>query len=173
MTIYISTGGYKNLKAKQVAKDFIKDGVNTIELSGTSYYEEIISDLCQLKEEANFQIHNYFPPPKKPFVLNLASEDSEISKMTIEHIGHAIECCQQLNSNFYSFHAGFLCDIKVDELGKRVKRKTLQNRKKSIDIFLERVLKISNTAKENGIKIMIENNVLSKKNQLELSGNPF
>ena len=173
MTIYISTGGYPNLKAEDVSKSFIEEGIFSIELSGTTYHSDIISNLSKLKEKVNFQIHNYFPPPKKPFVLNLASEDSEISKMTLSHLYHAIECCKKLNSNFYSFHAGFLCDIKVTEIGKKVKKRFLQNREKSINLFLERVLKISDKAKKEGIKIMIENNVLSKKNKTEFDDNPF
>lgn len=173
MTVYISTGGYKNSKAEEISKNLMKEGINAIELSGTMYHPEIIFNLSLLKKKINFQIHNYFPPPKIPFVLNLASEDSEVSKMTIEHMEHAIECCQKLNSKFYSFHAGFLCDIKVNELSTKVEKKILQNREKSIDLFLERVLRISNKAKESGIKIMIENNVLSKKNQIEFKGNPF
>jgi len=173
MTIYVSTGGYKNLKAEEISKNFLKEGMNSIELSGTVYHPEIISNLSLLKKKINFQIHNYFPPPKKAFVLNLASEDSLISKMTIQHIENAIECCQELNSRYYSFHAGFLCDIKVNELGKKVEKKVLQDREKSIDLFLERVFKISNKAKEAGIKIMIENNVLSKNNLIEFQGNPL
>ncbi len=173
MTIYVSTGGYKNLKAEEISKSLLEEGIDSIELSGTMHHPEIISNLSLLKKKINFQIHNYFPPPKKPFVLNLASQDSIISKMTIEHIEHAIECCQKLNSKYYSFHAGFLCDIKINELGKKVEKKILQNRRISIDLFLERVLKISNKAKEAGIKIMIENNVLSKKNQIEFQGNPL
>ena len=173
MTIYISTGGYRTTKAEEISTSLMQEGINSIELSGTLYHDEIISNLCKLKDKINFQIHNYFPPPKKPFVLNLASEDVEISKMTIEHIEHAIGCCQKLNSKFYSFHAGFLCDIKVSELGKKVEKKILQDRKKSIDLFIERVLKISQKAKDAGVQIMIENNVLSKKNKIEFEGNPF
>lgn len=173
MTVYVSTGGYRDSKAEEISKSLMEEGIDSIELSGTMYHPEIISNLALLKKKINFQIHNYFPPPKIPFVLNLASEDSEVSKMTIEHMEHAIECCQKLNSKFYSFHAGFLCDIKVNELSTKVEKKILQNREKSIDLFLERVLRISNKAKESGIKIMIENNVLSKKNQIEFKGNPF
>tara|TARA_B110001450_G_scaffold255495_2_gene283218 strand:- start:7177 stop:7584 length:408 start_codon:yes stop_codon:yes gene_type:complete len=135
MTIYISTGGYRTTKAEEISTNLMKEGINSIELSGTLYHDEIISNLSKLKDKINFQIHNYFPPPKKPFVLNLASEDDEISKMTIEHIEHAIGCCQKLNSKFYSFHAGFLCDIKVSELGKKVEKKFYKTEKKVLIYF--------------------------------------
>jgi len=173
MTIYISTGGYKNLTAANVSKIFIENGINSIELSGTKYSFDTIESLTDLKDKINFKIHNYFPPPKNPFVLNLASEDKIISKLTLDHIFHALECCKKLNSNYYSFHAGFLCDIKINELGKKVKKKVLQDRSSSIELFLERVLKISKKAEDLGINIMIENNVLSKNNLVEFDGNPL
>ena len=59
MTVYISTGGYSNLSADEVAKKLIESGINSIELSGGSYSEDVIDKLSNLKEKANFQIHNY------------------------------------------------------------------------------------------------------------------
>ena len=42
MTIYISTGGIKTSKADEVAINYLNNGINTIELSGTCYYPKII-----------------------------------------------------------------------------------------------------------------------------------
>ena len=173
MTVYISTGGYSNLSADKAAKKLIESGINSIELSGGSYSEDVIDKLCNLKEKANFQIHNYFPPPKIPFVLNLASLDKEISDLSLKQIENSLECCVKLNSNFYSFHAGFLCDLKVNELGKKINKRKLYDRKESIDLFLERVLLIAENAKKKGINIMIENNVFSENNKIEFGKNPL
>ncbi len=173
MEIYFSTGGYKNFATYELVKKFIDNGIKFIELSGTKYSFNNIKKLSELKNKVKFQVHNYFPPPKVPFVLNLASMDSEIYDKSLKHIYNAIESCEKLNSNYYSFHAGFLCDIDIKELGKKVKRKFMQNRKDSIPIFIERVLKVSEKAKKYGINIMIENNVLSKNNLLEFKQNPF
>jgi sugar phosphate isomerase/epimerase len=173
MTIYISTGGFNTSKVEDISSNFLNIGIDNIELSGTIYHPNIIENLRNLKDKINFQIHNYFPPHKVPFVMNIASEDKEISKLTLDHINYALESCQKLNSKYYSFHAGFLCDIKTHELGKKIKKKILQDRTKSIDLFLERILKISNKASELGIEIMIENNVISKNNLLEFEMNPL
>ena len=172
MSIYFSTGGYKN-QFKDVVKTLIDVGIKDIELSGTCYSKVNIKDLKQLLKFSNLQIHNYFPPPKKPFVLNLASMDEAIAQKTIDHIMYAIDVCKELNCKYYSFHAGFLCDIKVSELGKKVDKKILQNREESLDLFINRILKISERAKQKNINIMIENNVLSKNNQISFEGNPF
>ncbi len=173
MNIYFSTGGYKNNYTKDIVKKLIDLGVSNIELSGTSYSENNIETLEKLLNLANLQIHNYFPPPKKPFVLNLASMNDDIAKRSMDHVMNTLGACKKLKSNYYSFHAGFLCDIKVDELGKKVDKKKLQNRDKSLDLFISRVLRIAKKAKEYGINLMIENNVLSKNNQKNFDGNPF
>ena len=55
--------------------------------------------------------------------------------MTVNHIEYALECCEKLNSKFYSFHAGFLCDIQVNELGKKVKKKNFKIEKKVLNFF--------------------------------------
>lgn len=173
MPIYVSTGGYKDVNTYEIVKKLIENGINFIELSGTTYSPDNIEKLSGLKNLAKFQIHNYFPPPKIPFVMNLASKNDEIYNKSLNHIYNSIESCAKLNSNFYSFHAGFLCDINLNEIGKKVKKKQLQNRSDSVSDFIERVLKVSEKAKQYGIDIMIENNVLSKNNILEFKDNPF
>ena len=173
MSIYFSTGGYKNNNTNDIVEKFIDIGIKNIELSGTQYSDNNIDNIAKNLKFVNYQIHNYFPPPKIPFVLNLASFDKEIYERTHKHIVGALEACSKLNSSHYSFHAGFLCDLKVSELGKKVKKKNLQDRKSSIDIFISRVHKISDIAKKYNIKLMIENNVLSKNNKINFEGNPF
>ena len=173
MAIYISTGGYKDSSAEKICKDLFNEGVTSIELSGTKYVEGIIEKLSLLKKKINFQIHNYFPPPKIPFVLNLASENEKIAELTLNHIFHALECCKELDAKFYSFHAGFLCDLNVNELGKKVHKKKLQDRSITKKMFLKRVQMISQKASELDVNIMIENNVLSKNNLIEFGSNPL
>jgi sugar phosphate isomerase/epimerase len=173
MTVYISTGGYSNVSADKSVKDLIENGITSIELSGGLHTPDLIDNLFKIKEKAKFQIHNYFPPPKNPFVVNLASLDNDVANQSLEHIKNALQCCARLGSKYYSFHAGFLCDIKVSELGARVQKRELYDRKKSKDLFLERILRISNIAKNLDIQLMIENNVFSKRNKMEFEDNPF
>ena len=104
MTIYISTGGYSKISADKTSEELISYGINDIELSGGTYSEDLVENLKKLKNKANFQVHNYFPPPKIPFVLNLASQDKDISQLSINHIYNAIDCCEKLESKYFSFH---------------------------------------------------------------------
>ena len=69
--IYISTSCVKHRKIKDSVEELALNGFKNIELSGgTEYYENFERDLIELKGEynLNYRCHNYFPPPKKPFV---------------------------------------------------------------------------------------------------------
>jgi hypothetical protein len=78
-----------------------------------------------------------------------------------------------LESGYYSFHAGFLCDINPQDLGKRIKKKKLNPREICKKLFIDRVSYIAKKANKLGIKIMIENNVITKGNIKEFGENPF
>ena len=172
MSVYISTGGYKNENLNSIFKKLKLNNIYNVELSGGLYKKNILKDLKKQKK-INFQIHNYFPVPKKPFVLNLASADPIISKLTMNHVKNSIRLSSKINSKYYSVHAGFLCDLKPSDLGNKIKKKKLYNRKKSIDIFLQNIKQISAYAKKYNIKIMIENNVITKSNLEEFGKNPL
>ncbi len=171
--IYISTGGFSKFSADKISSRLIASGINSIELSGGKFSKNILENLNKLKKKTDFQIHNYFPPPSIPFVLNLASQDEEVARLSLNHVDHALECCVKLQAEYYSFHAGFLCDLKISELGKQIKKRKLYDREKSIELFLKRILSISKKAEVRGIKIMIENNVLSANNKKEFQNNPI
>ncbi|MBT4758973.1 MAG: TIM barrel protein [Nitrosomonadales bacterium] len=171
--IYISTGGVKNRTSVQFADELISNGIYDIELSGGKYSENILVELLSLSAKANFQIHNYFPPHEKPFVLNLGSLNPEVGEKSYKHILKALEWCSILGSDYYSFHAGFLLDPRVDELGRKITDRALYDRDKSKDLFISRVKNLYEVASKLDITLMIENNVLSKKNSLEFESNPL
>jgi sugar phosphate isomerase/epimerase len=151
----------------------ISAGCKYIELSGGQYRAGMIADLKGLKEFGHLKIHNYFPPPEDPIVINLASPDDDIARASIEHVKKAINWSAELETGVYSFHAGFLIDPRVDELGRRVRPRKLFDRYESMLRFLDRVNCIDEYAIKNGIKILLENNVLSENNYKNFECNPF
>jgi sugar phosphate isomerase/epimerase len=171
--IYVSTGGFRGKTAAETSRQLLNDGINCIELSAGTFSGTLLSDLKDLAKDIRFQVHNYFPPPEKPFVLNLGSLDPEIGDRSLAHVKLALEWCKALGGDRYSFHAGFLLDPKVDELGRRIINRSLFDRDKSIETFTERVSTLAGIAQEAGITIMVENNVLSAKNVLEFETNPL
>ena len=171
MNIYISTGGFSHQSADLTVKSFERNGIKNIELSVGRYKKNLFSILKN--KNLNFQIHNYFPPPKLPFVLNIASLNKKIYKKSLKLILKAIKYSHILGSGYYSFHAGFLCDITPQDLGRRIKKKKINSREICKKIFIDRVRYIANEADKLGVKIMIENNVITMNNLKEFGENPF
>ena len=171
--IYISTGGFRGESADAVSVELMRAGVKSVELSGGAYSATLLGDLQALTADIHFQIHNYFPPPKDPFVLNLGSLDTLIGEKSVTHVEQALQWCTALGADRYSFHAGFLLDPKVDEVGKRIPSRSLFDREECINAFVNRVTRLAGIADRLGICLMIENNVLSAKNAREFGANPL
>jgi endonuclease IV len=104
--IFVSTGGF-NLSGINASRCLLSNNINHVELSGGKGDVNQTKELIEISSECNFQVHNYFPPPNKPFVLNLASSNNAINHTTYNHIIRAIDLAKQLGSKFYSFHGGF------------------------------------------------------------------
>jgi sugar phosphate isomerase/epimerase len=162
--IFISTGGYAKVPAFETAKTFFDHGIAKIELSGGLYDENQLAMLKKMKSSVVFRIHNYFPPPLKSFVLNLASLDKEIAVMSLNHVLRAMEWAVKLDQPIYSFHAGFLFDPQPRELGKPIPKYNLVSREAALNVFIDRVASLSERAKRLGVQLLVENNVLSLKN---------
>lgn len=93
----------------QVVDLLCEHGITNIELGSNHQYEPDF--LLQLKKKScRFLVHNYFPIPKRSFVLNVASENPEIVRRSISQIYSAIEFCHDLGAELYTFHPGFLTD---------------------------------------------------------------
>ena len=172
--IFISTGGFKSEKSINSINKLMEKGIYDIELSGGEYevdqIEKIITEK-KLHNSLNLQVHNYFPPPRSPFVFNLGSLDEEISKISMNHALNSIELASKLKSKYYSFHAGFLLDPQVKELGKKIKKRSTYNREISKNKFIERVNILAKFAETKNITLLIENNVLSSNNFAQFKEN--
>ena len=171
--IFLSTGGFRKNSAFKTSRYYLKNNIKNIELSSGLHSKNILTELNKLKRKANIRIHNYFPPPKIPFVLNLCSRNSSNLKKTINHIKQGIVLAKKTNSKYYSFHAGFRFDPEIKELGKKISKKKLMNKSMAYKIFYQRLIKINEFAKKNKIKLLVENNVISEKNLKEFRVNPF
>ena len=172
MNIYVSTGGYYQ-PADETARLLADAGINGIELSGGQHAVGLVDRLAALRDRVVFQVHNYFPPPAVPFVLNMGSLDEETGQRSLAHVERALECCVAVGADRYSFHAGFLLDPHVNELGQRIQSRQLFDRDECIAAFVGRVCSIATSAAGMGVSVMVENNVLSARNAAEFQGNPL
>ena len=171
--IFVSTGGIKEATAYNTALAFIEHGITGIELSGGAYEQINLCKYQKLLESASFQVHNYFPPPKNPFVFNLASPNNLIAEKSISHAKNAIKLSAALKRPIYSFHAGFLLDPNVSELGKHISALHINDRNKCLDLFLERIASLSEYASSINVQLLIENNVISDRNIKSFGEDPF
>ncbi len=171
--IYISTGGFKKLNAIQAIKLLAKNKINSIELSGGAYTHNLETQLNKLSGQFELIIHNYFPVPKKPFVLNLASLDENIFQESLNHIKKSIKLASYIKSPYYSFHAGFLIDPNVKELGYNISTRKLYDRSESLERFIFSLKYLSKYAAKQKVKLLVENNVLTKSNLTRFESNPL
>lgn len=117
-------------------------------------------------------IHNYFPAPLEPFVLNLASMNPEVLKKSIAHVTQGLEFAAAVKCPFYSVHAGFCMDPDPNDLGKPFDLKMIYPRERHWETFLNSVDQLLKVASSLGVKLVIENNVLAKFNLTSKGENP-
>ena len=107
--IFVSSSCIKNKLIKSSVEELAINGFKNIELSGgTEYYDNFENDLLDLKDKysLNYRCHNYFPPPKKHFVLNLASLDNISFNNSFEHLKNVISLSKNLAQLFNSSFSG-------------------------------------------------------------------
>ena len=164
--IFISSSCIKSNKIKESVIALADAGFKKIELSGgTKFYDNYQNDLLEIKEKFNldYLLHNYFPPPENPFVLNLASTNDELFKKSIDLCKNAIKLSRKFSSNKYGVHSGFLIDIKANEIGKKLSLSPLSNRSEALERFAEAWAELIEEAKGE-VSLYLENNVFSMKN---------
>lgn len=173
--IYVSSSCIKTKNLEEAIESLVSEGIVNIELSGgTKYDENIINTLVRLKDAHKLKLmaHNYFPPPKEDFVLNLASLNDDIYNRSMEHYKKAIEVSMAVGSTSFGMHAGFYINIATDQLGKRIRKSELFDKKKAKARFCKGFEELKTLAK--GIDLYIENNVFSDANFQEYpESNPF
>lgn len=174
MTVYVSTGGVKNKSCIDTANNMLSSGINNIELSGGRYDSNLENGMKELlKRGAKLTLHNYVPFMEQPYILNLASENRDIIKASISHIRKAIDLSEEVESKFYAFHAGYLIDPDPSELGRTIKKRRISNRESAYQRFCEHVVNLASYASSKGVRLLVENNVLSGNNLKEFGGSPL
>lgn len=173
--IYISSACSKKKNISHAVIELVGQGFQNIELTGgTQFYDDYEKDLLELKAKynLNFLIHNYFPPPENPFILNLASLDKNIYEKSLSHLRKALELTRLLGGDKFGFHAGFFVDRPVEEIGKKFGRSCLNDREKALEYFTQGFHCLRDEFKD--IDLYIENNCYSASNyQVYGSNFPF
>lgn len=139
-------------------------GIQKIELAsgvraGTEYLQECLEEAGQ---RFDLTLHNYFPAPEEPFVLNLASGVANQRRESIEFCKRAMHLSVKASSPWFSVHAGYVQDLHSGHLGKPNLQSGVATEKEHQDAmkrFCESVQGLLPLADRLGIDLLIENNV--------------
>ena len=155
-----------------------RENICNIELGSNHIYEKNYKKIVQ-KYNFCFLVHNYFPIPKKNFVVNIASLNKKIRTMSILHAKKAIKFCKKINSKLYTIHPGYLVD---PTKASRTKKKydfiweNNSNLNKNYNLAFNNMLsslkKIVYFAKGKKIRVAIETEGSFKKKNLLLMQKP-
>jgi sugar phosphate isomerase/epimerase/GNAT superfamily N-acetyltransferase len=118
-------------------------------------------------------LHNYFPAPEKPFVINLASDDVQICNRSVNHCINGLRLASLSGAPFFSAHAGFCIDPAPSELGKKLSQNSHIDKKKHWPMFIDSVHQILKEAEKYNVHFLIENNVLTSTNLHSDGTNPL
>ena len=164
--IYVSTACISEKNLNENLKIFNKLNIKNIELTGNILFEKNYKKILKyykLNYKFNFLIHNYFPIPKKPFMLNLGTENSYLNRKSVDNCLKAIDLCNQLKIKKFSVHSPFLVNFKISEAGKKIKERKISNKFKILKIF-KKNFNLLKKYVDYDLKLYVENNVLSKEN---------
>jgi sugar phosphate isomerase/epimerase len=161
--MYICSSASTKDNIRDAVTELAERGFLNIELGGgTKYYDGIDGDIAELKEKykLNLLIHNYFPPARKNFVMNITSRDEDIRGWTLNQIDRALELIKRWGGDLYTMHPGYdrsmLREVngrfyEETEPGKRAcGRSSEEDFYKAIDLLSSRYAK-------DGVRIGIEN----------------
>lgn len=173
MTAYAATQCLAGVDSIADALDtYGRLGIDHVELSGPHDRppsRELLEALATMP--FRFVVHNYFPAPEEPFVLNLASADPAIRQRGIEHVMANLELCARIAAPLYTVHGGFRCDPGPDFVFRPDRGVTPVE--EALDLFADSIARVCRRAEELGVDVGVENNVLSPANHAKAPDDPF
>jgi sugar phosphate isomerase/epimerase len=165
--IYVSTTSFQTHHLPEIFALCAADGIDAVELSVAKSW-----NLDLLRRESARRpllVHNYFPPPAEPFLLNLASQDPANLQRSLDHCFRAIDLSAEFGAPIYAAHGGFGADLGPALLGRPEAQAVLlaESFAPSDRIFttlVESSRALCAYGRERGVRFLIENNVLSPRN---------
>lgn len=162
--IYVSTTSFRSRHLKDILALCEHHAIAALELSAVQSCDlSLLGATCWPR---HYLVHNYFPPPKTPFVLNLGSQNEDVLGRSLSHCRAAIDLSARLGADRYAAHGAFAAELSPDQLGHPERQAhvvngafasyqdtyaTLVGSAKSLTVY----------AKARGVRFLIENNVYS------------
>lgn len=160
--VFVSTGAFNSKNLEGILEEALAASVPCVELSsGLRFQGDLRQVIDKYSDRITFLVHNYFPPPEKPFVLNLAAPDPGVLERSMTHCRAAIDLAHELHSPVFSVHAGFAFHPRVEDLGRPFGGSPVESRDITFDRFKASVLELVAYAAERQVMLLVENNVVA------------
>jgi len=156
LKVYASTSCLKDCRDLAHVLDLYgRAGIKNIELGSSHEHIKDVHSLLSQYRGMDFTVHNYFPPARDPFIMNIAAQDNIIRDRSLEVCRAAIDLCSYLGASIYSFHPGFrvhgTLDGSFDLYGSVVPYE------KAFEVLAESIESILSYAREHRVAVAIEN----------------
>ncbi len=165
--VFVSTTSFQTHDLADIFRLCETHDIGAVELSVAKAWT-----LEMVRREKNVRrllVHNYFPPPENPFLLNLASQDADNLRRSLDHCRAAIDLSAELGGAIYAAHGGFGMDLGTTLLGNPEAQKALSEDaftpyERIYATLVESTQALCAYGRERGVRFLIENNVLSPLN---------
>lgn len=166
---YVSSGAFKTRSVSEIVDLALGAGLGRIELgSGTAWVENMLDGVRRTSgKPIHYLVHNYFPPHRDPFVLNLASTAEDVLARSREHCRLAIDLTHELRAPFFSVHAGFAFEARPDQLGRDLTKTPRVSLDEAHGVFVESLRELCGYAASKGVQLLVENNVIAPFNLID------
>lgn len=180
MTVYVSSGAFRSRAIGEVIDDAVRLGVTRVELSsGLAHAPALEHDIRRgMDLGLTFLVHNYFPAPADPKVLNLTAGDPDDLAWSIAHCKRAIDLSVMVGGAFYSLHSGYAAALKAHQLGKpgeqaEAFKNAAIDRDAAYGLMIASVREVADYALAKGKSLLLENNVISPVYLSKAPANPL
>lgn len=180
MTLYVSSGAFRTRTISEVIDDALRLGVTHVELSsGLAHAPALEQEIRRgMGRGLTFLVHNYFPAPADPKVLNLTAADPGDLAWSIGHCKRAIDLSVVVGGGFYSLHSGYAAALKAHQLGKpdeqaEAFKHAAIDRDAAYGLMIASVREVADYAAAKGKSLLLENNVISPVYLAKAPANPL
>ncbi len=167
--VYLSTGAFRTRSLDDIIFHCLRHDIRHLELSSGLDPVDLKAVAHRLETLAPCLVHNYFPPPATPFVLNLAADDRQALAASLALCRQAIDLCAALGAPFYSVHGGFVAALTPEHLGDADAQAVLalgidtDAYERAFDRFCESMATLSAYARAARVRLLVENNVQARR----------
>jgi len=135
--------------------------IDGVEIGSTHIHRLDIEDIVCSQWNKRIVTHNFFPPTEdQDFVMNIASENSEIRTLSVNHAAYCIKVASDIGAEVYTIHPGFMADAdlcrknsKTYDFNFGLKR---VGREIAFNSMLESISELISIASQYNIKLAIE-----------------